>query len=263
MFNKKINPNKLKPNTDFIAQNVVYLKTVNSTNTLAKKTNCENGTLFIAETQTDGKGRMGREWLSEKNCCICMSIVLNPVTVIEAVAQITLVTGLAVCETLNKLFDLKFKIKWPNDIVIDGKKICGILVEGVTEGNKITKLIDGIGINVNQKAFPDELKNKATSLFLLTGKKNDRTKIINSFAEVFESYYTDFIDGNFESLMEKYKALCVTLNSNVTLIQNGETINAVATDITEKGELTVKKEDGTFLNINSGEVSVRGIYGYY
>ena len=111
--------------------------------------------------------------------------------------------------------------------------------------------------------FPDELKNKATSLFLLTGKKNDRTKIINSFAEVFESYYTDFIDGNFESLMEKYKALCVTLNSNVTLIQNGETINAVATDITEKGELTVKKEDGTFLNINSGEVSVRGIYGYY
>lgn len=262
MFNKKINLQKIKPNTEFIAQNIFYYKIVNSTNTAAKNTDCKNGTLFIAEAQTHGKGRMGRDWLSGKKSGIWMSIVLMPEINAEHINQITLVTGLAVCETLTGLYKLPFKIKWPNDIVIDGKKVCGILVEGIAEKGKITKVIDGIGINVNQKQFTAELADKATSVYMLTGKRADRTEIINKFAEIFEKYYKEFLNNGIKNITEKYKNLCITLDREVVAIKDGETVKATATGITENGELIIKKEDGTTLNINSGEVSVRGIYGY-
>lgn len=262
MFNKNTDYKKIKPNTDFIAQNVVYYKTVDSTNNAAKNTDCKEGTLFLAETQTKGKGRMGRQWVSERGCGIWMSIVLMPPIKAEHINQLTLVTGLAVCETLTELCKLPFKIKWPNDIVIEGKKVCGILVEGIAENGKPVKVIDGIGINVNRKKFTAELADKATSLYMLTGKKADRAKIINKFAEIFENYYKEFLNNGIINIMEKYKALCITLNSEITAIKDGKKIDAVAVGITDNGELTVKKEDGTTLNINSGEVSVRGIYGY-
>ena len=251
----------IKPNTKFIAQNVNYYKTIDSTNNIAKITNCPNGTLFIAETQTDGKGRMGRKWASKKNCGIWMSIVLIPDIPAEQVNFLTLTVGLAVCETLNKLYNLPFKIKWPNDIVINGKKVCGILTEGEADNDRIKKVVVGIGINVNTKSFPEELKNIATSIYMITGKKSNRAKIINTFAEIFESYYKSIINGNTD-IIEKYKDLCITINKEVVAIKNTEQIKGIATDITKTGELTIKKEDGTTLNINSGEVSVRGIYGY-
>lgn len=262
MFNKNINYKKIKPNTEFIAQNIFYYKTVNSTNTAAKNTDCKSGTLFIAETQTNGKGRMGRDWLSAKKNGIWMSIALMPKINAEHINQITLVTGVAVCETLIGMYKLPFKIKWPNDIVIEGKKVCGILVEGILEKGKITKVINGIGINVNQKNFTAELADKATSVYMLTGKKTDRTEIINKFSEIFEKYYNEFLNNGIKNIMVKYRDLCVTLNKDVMAIKDGKKIKAVATGITENGELIIKKEDGTTMNINSGEVSVRGIYGY-
>lgn len=261
MINKNINPHKIKPNTEFIAQNVVYYKTVDSTNTAARNTECKDGTLFIADAQTKGKGRMGREWISEKNCGIWMSIALMPEIESERINQITLITGLAVCETLTELYNLPFKIKWPNDIVIEGKKVCGILVEGVVKANKV-KVINGIGINVNNMTFPVDLRDKATSLYLITGKKSDRTEIVNRFAEVFEKYYREFIGNGTKNLIEKYKNLCITLGREIVAVKDGKNIKATAVGITDAGELTIKKEDGTALNINSGEVSVQGIYGY-
>lgn len=261
MFNKNINPRKIKPNTDVVAQNVVYYKTIDSTNTAAKNAECKDGTIFIAEMQTNGKGRMGRDWISDKKKGIWMSIVLMPKIVPERINQLTLVTGLAVCETLTEIYKLDFKIKWPNDIIIEGKKVCGILTEGVAEANKV-KVISGIGINVNSKNFPADLENKATSIYLLTGKKADRVEIINKFAENFEKYYNDFIISGTKNIMKKYKDLCITLNSEVVAIKDGENIKANAVGITDAGELLIKKEDGTTLKIKSGEVSVRGIYGY-
>lgn len=255
-----INFKKIKPNTKLIAQKIVYFKSVSSTNTLAKETECENGTLFIAESQTNGKGRMGRQWVSEENSGIYMSIVLFPEIPAGQINQLTLLAGLSVCKVLIELYGVDFKIKWPNDIVAYGKKICGILTEGVISNNR-SKAVVGIGINVNNKKFDDELSHKATSLYMLTGKPSRREIIINKIAETFEKNYNDFLNG--KSFIKEYENLCVNINHTISAIVESNAITGVAVGITDKGELMVKKEDGTTLNINSGEVSVRGIYGYY
>jgi len=252
----------IKPNTEFIAQNVVYYKKIDSTNISAYNTECEDGTLFVAETQTAGKGRMGRSWVSQKGCGIWMSIALMPNTMPQHINTITLASGLALCEALNQIYNLPFKIKWPNDIVVNKKKLCGILTESKTQNGKITKIIVGIGINVNQKSFPEEIKDMATSLFIQTGKKSFRAKIINVFAEIFEHYYNMVLNGNTAEIIEKYKKLCVNINMDVVATKNNEQIKGKVIDICHTGDLIIKKEDGTTLNINSGEVSVRGMYGY-
>lgn len=252
----------IKPNTEFIAQNIKYYKTIESTNNTAFDNDCKDGTLFIAEKQTKGKGRMGRKWFSKKGCGIWMSIALMPEIEPERINLITLVAGLAVCKTLKKIYNMPFKIKWPNDIVINGKKVCGILTEGRGENGKITKVVTGIGINVNQKSFPDEINNIATSLYMLTAKKSDRAKIINVFAEIFETYYKLLLKGNTDELMGEYWDLCITIGKDIIATKDNNEIKGKATGISQTGELIIKKEDGTSLNINSGEVSVRGIYGY-
>lgn len=255
------NPKNITTNTKFVAKNIKYYKTIDSTNNAARDADCKHGTLFIAEHQTNGKGRMGKSWVSQKGCGIWMSVVLMPEFEPLKINLITLIAGLAVCETLNELYNIPFKIKWPNDIVAHGKKVCGILTECKTENNKITKVVTGIGINVNTKAFPDELKNIATSLYMLTGKKSNRLKIISRFAEIFEKYYT-FLNNDTESIIKKYTNLCATVGRDVVAVKNNKKIEGKATGITQTGELIIKKEDGTTLNVNSGEVSVRGMYGY-
>ncbi len=259
MFNN-IDIKKIKPSTAFIAKKVVHFEKVGSTNDVAKENTYEDGTLIIADTQTTGKGRLGREWVSENKSGIYMSIVLTPEISAEKISLLTLIAGISVCEALTDICNIPFKIKWPNDIVADGKKVCGILTEGIILPEK-PKAIVGIGINVNQKSFADDLREKATSIYLLSNKNFDREIIINKVAEAFEKNYMDFI-GN-KPLKKKYESLCVNIDRKITATINGTQINATAMGITNNGELIVKKEDGTTLNINSGEVSVRGIYGYY
>ena len=246
----------IKPNTEFVAKNIMYYKTVDSTNIVARNTQCADGTLFIAEKQTAGKGRMGRIWVSQKGCGICMSMALMPDMNPADINVITLVTGLAVCETLNTIYKLPFKIKWPNDVVVGGKKICGILTECKTENGKITKVITGIGINVNQKKFPLEIGDIATSIYILTGKKSNRETIINTFAKIFEDYYVLLLNGDTNGIIERYKKLCVNIDMDIVAIKNNEKIHGKAIDVSKTGELIIKKEDGTLLNINSGEVTV-------
>ncbi len=262
MFKKNINIKKIKPNTDFTGKSINYFKVIDSTNNVAKNTACQNGDMFIAETQTAGKGRMGRSWVSEKKSGIWLSIALMPDVTQENINQLTLIAGIAVCNTLRELFNMPFEIKWPNDIVINGKKVCGILTEAVSIANKVEKVIVGIGINVNNKKFDDDLTEKATSLYMLTNKKSEREKIICRLAEILEKYYISFINNDIKTSIEEYKKLCVTLDKEIEIIKNTEHIKAYALDVTDKGELMAKKEDGTTLTVSSGEVSVRGIFGY-
>ncbi len=250
---------KIQPSTAFIAKKIVYFENIGSTNDIAKENTYKDGTLIIADTQTMGKGRLGRNWASENKSGIYMSIVLTPKIPAEKISLLTLIAGISVCEALIEICNIPFKIKWPNDIVADGKKVCGILTEGVILP-KETKAIVGIGINVNQKNFADDLCNKATSLYMLSGKTFEREKIITKVTEIFEKNYMDFISN--KPFKEKYESLCININKKITATKNGKQINATAIGITNSGELIIKKEDGTTLNINSGEVSVRGIYGY-
>lgn len=245
-------------NTKFIGQNIFVYSETDSTNNRAKEEhNAPDGSLFITEIQNHGKGRLGRGWEAPAGVGIWMSLLLKPDLSPSDVTQITLIAGLAVCHGLGH----NAKIKWPNDIVIGSKKVCGILAEMSAEINMVNYVVCGIGINVNIETFEGELAKKATSLLIETGEKHNRARIVQRVLTEFEALYTDFLQNGLENILPEYKSLCVTLNRDVQVVYKHETLIAKAVDIDENGSLIVEK-DGERITVNSGEVSVRGIYGY-
>lgn len=259
--NQKLNIDKILNDNTFV-KDVVYMRVTSSTNNVGKTAEIAGNTLFFAEKQKEGRGRMGKDWHSGKGKGICMSVVTLPEKDATIVTSVTLASALAVCETLNNMFSLDAKIKWPNDVVVKGKKICGILTECITESNIAKRIVTGIGINVNNKKFPPEIRDIATSLYVLSGEKQSREDIIANILKLYEKYYTIVISDGFEKLLPLYKNLCVNLNREVEAFLDGIRIQGTVTDITENGELIVQKKDGTTVRLNSGDVSVRGIYGY-
>ena len=237
--------------------NVYYKPETRSTNEDAKQSvYAPDKSLYISDSQTCGRGRMGRQWSSERGAAILMSIYLIPKHEMSNMAQITLVAGLAVSRVINGSL-----IKWPNDVLIGDKKICGILTESVIVTNGHNRIVVGIGVNVNNEGFSEELKDKATSLYLETGKKVNREKIISNILDEFFSLYKIFESEGFPALKDEYKSKCVTLGNEVYIIENENKRIAKAVDITEKGELLIE-ENGEIECINSREISVRGLLGY-
>lgn len=256
----KANDFKQGLKTKYIGQNIVYVEEVDSTNNLAKKSEAKHGTVFIADRQTKGKGRLGREWVSE-NDGLWMSVCLTENIPSSNVSSITLICGIAVCRALNRLCNINTMIKWPNDIVINGKKLTGILVEAVTEAGSVTKVVAGIGINVSADNFPGELKAKATSLLIETGNTYKREDVARAVFEELEHYYNRFIHGGMEDILREYESLCANIGKQIAIIKGEEEINGFARGISENGGLVVEI-NGELTEICSGEVSVRGIYGY-
>lgn len=244
--------------TKVIGQRIEYVNSTDSTNNECKRLEDKtDGTLVIADAQTAGKGRLGRVWESPHGSGIWMSILLKPDVSLESVSQITLVAGMAVCRAVG----IDAMIKWPNDVVIDGKKICGILTEMSAEIERINYVICGIGINVNTPSFPEELQDKATSLFVETAKKHEREKIAADVLNEFEKLYNVFTEKGFSFLADDYRKMCVTLNKDVRVIYRNNELTGKAVDIDDSGNLIVETENGQ-ITVHSGEVSVRGIYGY-
>lgn len=234
-------------------RNIEYMPVCDSTNELAKrKSDMPHGTVFIADEQTKGKGRLGRSWESEKKSGICMSVLIKDDIPLSDVAQLTLIAGVAVCRALG--YDTK--IKWPNDVVIGSRKVSGILTE--RSGDAV---ICGIGINVNTKEFPPELRERATSLFIESGEKHDRDYICALVLNEFELLYNQFKEGGFAEIYGEYFDLCVTLGNDVVAIRDGAEITGFACGISPEGGLIIDTEEGE-ITVSSGEVSVRGMYGY-
>lgn len=245
-------------NTEFIGRKIVCMEETDSTNNTAKaSSDMPDGTLFISEIQTGGKGRLGRAWSSPKGIGIWMSLLLKPEILPQDVAQITLIVGMAAAKSVG----CGAKIKWPNDVVIGTKKLCGILTEMSAEIERVNYIVAGIGINVNTESFDGKLGEKATSLYIETGKKYERCGIIRAFLEEFEVLYKKFLTGGIAALTEDYRQLCVTIGREVSVIYPNRTINGKAVGINDEGELIVETENG-IIAVSSGEVSVRGIYGY-
>lgn len=245
-------------NTEFIGRNIFIYDKTDTTNERAKSnSDAPDGSLFIAEVQTNGKGSRGRGWTSPKGTGIWHSILLKPDISPMEVSQITLVAGLAVCKAVG----LNSMIKWPNDVVIGGKKICGILTEMSAEINMVNYVVCGIGINVNMEAFYEELADKATSMYIESGRKYTRNEIISTLMNEFEYFYKKFLNEGLQSLLDEYKKHCITLGRNVNVIFKKENVTGRAIDVDENGTLIVETENGK-IAVTSGEVSVRGIYGY-
>ena len=251
--------------TAWAGRTCLCFDTLDATNDYAKvlaKQNCVHGTLVVADTQTAGKGRRGRVWQSPKGSTISMSLCLEPKLPTERVAGLTLVMALAVAEAVNRNAEVNAQIKWPNDIVLNGKKICGILTEMCFVEDHYAVII-GAGINVNTEYFPEEIEEIASSLKKETGKEISRERLIADVMKYFEIYYGQYEKTqNLSLLKEQYEKLLINRGNEVLVLDPKGTYTGIAKGITKEGSLVVQCADGTENEIYSGEVSVRGLYGY-
>ncbi|MEG0133206.1 MAG: biotin--[acetyl-CoA-carboxylase] ligase [Clostridium sp.] len=251
--------------TKYVGRSFIHHDTVDSTNIQCRKEcgkNLVEGLVIVAEEQTSGKGRLGRNWVSPKSTGIWMSVALTPDISPILAPRTTLIGAAAVYEALK---DMGFNpgIKWPNDIVIDGKKVCGILTEMNAEIERVNYIVMGIGINVNTEEFPEELLEKATSLRKYAGCKVDRKLLVAKILNNIEKFYEEFkSNGNIESVIDICRKGSILLSKEVRVINGPNETLCRAIDIDEDGELIVEHTDGTIHKVLSGEVSVRGIYGY-
>ena len=246
-----------------IGKNLIVLDSVDSTNDYLKKLGnegCENGTVVAAREQTKGKGRLGRTWQSKKDDGIAFSVLLRPNVAPSEVSAITPLAGLAVCKAIREYTKLDCVIKWPNDIIIGRKKLVGILTEMSAEFDAVEYVITGIGINVDHTSFPEEIAFKATSLLLETGRHIDKNEFL---ACVLEHLENEFVKNNLEltpTALSEYTDLCATVGRSVTFQRGTRRISGMAVGVSEHGELKVMMSDGTISLVNSGEVTVQGIY---
>ena len=246
------------------SNSIIRFDCVDSTNAFLKENakDYPEGTIVVAKEQTAGRGRLGREWKSDKDDGIWMSFLLRPDLEPAKCSGITLVTALSLTRALRRITGLEHLIKWPNDIVCNGKKLVGILTEMSVNDMRTEYVVVGMGINVNTKKFPDEIKEMATSLFMEGAVERDFDVIIQCFCEEFKKDYWSYIStGDISLLKKEYEELLVNCNKEVSLIENGQTRKGVALGINEEGELLFKDDFGVS-TIRAGEVSVRGVYGY-
>ena len=252
--------------TEWAGGQTIYFDATDSTNIQARRlaeAHAPHGTLVVSDRQDGGKGRRGRSWASPSGVGIWMSLILRPEIAPSSASMLTLAAALAVREGIQEETGLSPLIKWPNDLVLNGKKICGILTEMSTELMEIQYVVTGIGINVNQREFPPEIRDTATSLSLEAGRCFRRSSLIAAILKAFEKDYAAFLKtGDLSLLLEEYNACLVNRGKEVCILDPSGEYRAVAEGIDESGSLLVTLPDGTRREIISGEVSVRGIYGY-
>jgi BirA family biotin operon repressor/biotin-[acetyl-CoA-carboxylase] ligase len=212
------------------------------------------GTVIIAGEQTGGRGRLKRQWLSPKGN-IALSIILYPD--IASLPYLIMITSLAVVKSIESVTGVKGQIKWPNDVLIDGKKVCGILIENQVRGNKVTYSIVGIGINVALKVNDYvEIASTAASLNNETGKADLRIKLIRALLKEFNSLYRQLPDG--KAIYEQWQERLITLGKQVRAQSGNQVIEGIAEAVDEGGALVIRQADGTLTKVVAGDVTLRG-----
>lgn len=284
-----------------IVNNVILFESTDSTNIRAKafgNNGACDGTLIIADRQTSGKGRMGRSFDSPSGIGLYSSLLIKPNIEIDKISQITILAALAAAKALDDVPGITTEIKWPNDILINGKKVVGILTECSTDAIKIPKtygladkayanipeyesllkyVIVGIGINVNNESFPEDIRETATSIYLQTGTKHERTLILKSLWQYFSEYYEQFlITKNLDFIIDEYNQKLISLDNEVYIVPFDKTYTTsnpykVSTEglssvkclgINNNGNMLCQYPNGEIFTVDSGEVSVRGLNSY-
>jgi BirA family biotin operon repressor/biotin-[acetyl-CoA-carboxylase] ligase len=254
--------------TKIIGKEIIHFDSITSTNDTAKEfalKRAKEGLVITAEEQLKGRGRRGRTWESPKGTGIWMTILLRPDISPSQGPKFTLLSAVAVAKSIKEVTGLNAKIKWPNDIIINNKKVCGILTEMNAEIDFVNHIIIGIGVNVNamQDDFPIEVQQRAISLAQETGKKVSRQELARKILENIEKRYLAFIQGmDFENILEEWKGLSCNLGKQVKATVNGKELIGTAVDINKDGALILKTDEEKFIEINYGDVMVRGIDNY-
>lgn len=264
-----------------IGREIILFEEVDSTNLVGKSLGRDENTegfVVIANSQTMGRGRLSREWSSTSGSDIYLSIVIKPNITPEKSSMLTILAALSVNKSINmhvkkhanihgeKEINIESKIKWPNDITIRGKKVCGILTEISCMKDKIEYVVIGIGVNVNREKFHEGIQSTATSLYNETRQVVDRNSLIADILINMNDYYNQFLHAsNLSNVVEEYNSNLVNYNNKVRVIQKDIDYTGTAIGINNEGGLLVWKDNGEsseLVTIISGEVSVRGIYGY-
>ncbi len=256
----------LKP--DLLTGDLCCYDSIDSTNEEAKRKSREGApddSLYVADVQTRGKGRRGRSWKSPGGSDIFFSLLLKPDIPMESASMVTLVAAYAAVLTAQKYAREACHIKWPNDIVLHGKKICGILTEMSTEMNQIDAVIVGVGVNLNRTDFEPEIQDMAGSILSESGRSVNRGEFLRDFIKEFNRVYQEFLDrGDLSFLRPAYNSRLINVNRQVRIIRPPSLgdMTGTALGINDRGELLVRDAEGGLHEIRSGEVSVRGLYGY-
>ncbi len=238
-----------------------YYQEIDSTNNRARalaSMGYPEGTLVVAEMQTAGRGRRGRSWYSPISQGVYMSVILRPVLPLKEIFRISLLTAVTVAETLEEELSLPARIKWPSDILINNKKIAGILSEAVTDMDGIEYIVIGIGLNINNQLqdFPNDFRNTVTSASAEDQRPGSRVKVLQGLLARLESHYFGLLAGGFASILEKGKSMSAVIGKEIRL----DTINGFlvgqAIDIDDDGFLLLRDQSGIIHTIFSGEITI-------
>lgn len=260
-----LDPSKIKQclKTDIIGKKIYLFDEIDSTNMKALKlgeAGDREGTLILTESQTKGKGRLGRTWYSPKGVNLYLSVILRPIIPLKEAPLTTFVAAISIAETIMKVTDIKPGIKWPNDIMINGKKIAGTLTELVSDGDKVNYIVLGMGINLNMdlSSATEEIRNRAGSLREASGNYIDRTYFLVFLLSEFEYYYLLFKKGERRRIMDIYTSYSVTLGKRIRVDSRGLSTEGLVEGFSRDGALLIKKDDGAIETILSGDIELAG-----
>ena len=266
-------PDKLLPeeigqhlHTRFVGRHICYQDTVTSTNEVLKKlayTGAEDGTLCVAEEQTGGKGRLSRGWFSPYGKGLWFSVLLKPSFLPQEAPKMTLLAAVAVVRAIRECCGVEAMIKWPNDVLLDGRKMVGILTEMSAEFGHINYLVVGIGINVcvPREMVPENLRDSAVSIADVAGHPIDRAALLGRVLDCMEEYYGTALREGFAPIFDKWREYSTTVGRMVKVISPDKTYIGTAVDIDPEGALLVRREDGSIERVLAGDVSIRPAHG--
>ncbi len=247
---------------EIIGKDIIFLESATSTNDVAMEIGMQRenpeGLVVIADSQTHGKGRLGRKWLSPSGVNLYFTVLLRPSILPNEATFITLMTAVAVVRAIREYTGLQAKIKWPNDILVSGKKAGGILFEMKSGGNRIKLLAIGIGINVNMSIneLPDDIKELSTSLKTEKGETVDRAGLLGRILAEIEESYKILLNGNKRALINEWIRLNSTLRNKVAVKNHERIISGIAENINDNGELIIRLPDGKTETVNAGDVTI-------
>jgi len=243
----------------FLGRRIYSFDSIDSTNTFArslKEEACPNGTLIVADEQTAGKGRQGRQWQSQKGMNLLFTVVTQPLFVHDKIRVLPFAAALAAADGIEQETKSAIECKWPNDLLIDGKKVAGMLIETTMQNDAIMNVILGIGINVNQTEFADDIRNKATSLKLHAQQDVDRVRLLCAVLEELEYRFDQLRHFSPQILLDEWKQRATMLGSEITLVEDRTAIKAKAMDVAPNGALIIEESDGTRRQVFAGDVTI-------
>lgn len=258
---ERVNPQKVKEllQTKVLGRRGLYFREVTSTNDIGKGLATEGaseGMIISSEMQTEGRGRRGREWASLEGG-LWFSVILRPMVHARHVAKLSLLASAAVAKVIRRLYGLKTNVKWPNDVLVDGKKVCGILTESEIRGQKIGYVVLGIGVNTNfeVQALPMHLRPVTTTLRHHLHGEVQREALLSELLKEIEFHYHTFEKQKFDVILEDWRSLAGFLGSDIRVQTDGEIVHGLAVDINNDGALVIRLRDGTMRNLTSGDIA--------